>query len=103
VGPSSIWKGTLGFKPVMVLFWKFTVMPAFISVEDVRTSPVFQVSVPLHASVAVVSAACAVTKLQITIAVRAIMREQVRSMRESPAGLSGMSVPHKVAQAQFGV
>jgi hypothetical protein len=78
--------GVVGSKPVTVFFCKSTIMPMFTFSEDLGPLPHWEVSVPWHASVSVVSAACAVTKPQVTIAIGAIMRERVRSIRRSPAG-----------------
>ena len=64
----------------------------FTTSEDLRAATP-EVSLPLHASVSVSSAACAVDRPSITA--RAMKREQGRSIRESPAGPRRiMSVTH---------
>lgn len=45
-----------------VFFCKSTIMPMFITSEDIGSPELSEVSLPLHANVSVVSAACAVRK-----------------------------------------
>jgi hypothetical protein len=52
---SSIVSGVVGSKPVTVFFCKSTIMPMFTFSEDLGPLPHWEVSVPSHASVSVVS------------------------------------------------
>jgi hypothetical protein len=52
------------------------------------------VAVPLHASVSVVSAACAFIDKQVTIVMRAMIREHVRSMEKPNQSNPCNNVPH---------
>jgi hypothetical protein len=64
-----------------VFFCKSTIMPMFTFSEDLGPLPHWEVSMPSHASVSVVSAACAVgTPASITA--RATTRGQTRSIAE---------------------
>jgi hypothetical protein len=57
------------------------------------SSPIIvSVTVPLHASVSVVSAACAVTDPTVIITMEAMMHEHVRSISRKSS--RGMIVPH---------
>jgi len=89
----SIVRVTVGSSPTTVFFWRSTIMPMFITSEDVRAPPL-EVSVPLHASVSVVSAACALSNPQVTIAMRAMTREHVRSMEKPDQSNPCNNVPH---------
>jgi hypothetical protein len=74
---SSIVRGAVGSKPVTVPFCKSTIMPMFITSEDLRALPVLphsEIKVPWQASV--VSAACAGTNPKVIIAMEAMPREQ---------------------------
>ena len=67
-------------------------MPVEIG-SGIFSSPIIvSVTVPLHASVSVVSAACAVTDPTVIVTMEAMMHEHVRSIRRKSS--RGMIVPH---------
>ena len=82
------WSLTPGMpKPWTVFFVKLTMMPMEIGAGFASfASFILSVVVPSHASVNVVSAARAVIGKQMIIAVRAMTRQQDRSIAETPAG-----------------